>query len=78
MIRVQVKILGALAKPMGKADFELELEEQACLEDLLLKAGYQQSHLRFLIPAVNGEQAKLGHPMKDGDQVLLVLPTSGG
>lgn len=78
MVHVNVKILGALNKPLGKDEFSLELPEGCCLEDVMLKAGYHQNHLRFILPAVNGVQQPLGVAIKEGDQVLLALPTSGG
>jgi len=77
VIRVRVKILGALAKPLGK-EFELALEERSCLEDLLLAAGYQRDHVRLFHLAVNGVPEKLGRTLADGDQVEVVMLTSGG
>jgi len=66
MFNVRVKILGSLNKPMGKDKFQMELQNDACLQDLLLKAGYHQSHLRFFHCAVNGSVEKLGCALKDG------------
>lgn len=77
-MRVHVKILGAIAKPLGKDDFDFEVDEESCLEDLLLKLGYQRSHLRFFLPAINGAQAGLGHRLATDDEVTVFLPTSGG
>jgi molybdopterin converting factor small subunit len=75
---VHVKVLGALNKPFGQDDFDFQVAEGASLEDLLLKLGYHPSHLRFMLLAVNGQQETLGCRLRDGDQVLLTLPTSGG
>ena len=77
-MKVTVKIQGALLKPLGKDDFEHEIGDHACLEDLLLDLGYQPSHLRLIIAAVNGSQQKLGYTLKHSDEVTLVLPASGG
>jgi len=75
---VHVKVLGALTKPFGKDDFDHEVAERACLEDLLVNLGYHQNHLRFIVASVNGSQQKLGYALQDADEVTLVLPTSGG
>ncbi|HEY3448264.1 MAG TPA: MoaD/ThiS family protein [Myxococcales bacterium] len=77
-MRVHVKVLGALSKPFGKDDFEHEITERSCLEDLLKALGYHPSHLRFIVASVNGSQQKLGYALQDKDEVALVLPTSGG
>ncbi len=78
MIRVRVKILGALDKPKGKDDFEVELPEKSRVEDLLLEVGYPRRHLRFIVSTVNGERQKHGYVLGDADEVTLVMPTSGG
>jgi molybdopterin converting factor small subunit len=41
------------------------------IHDLLLYA-------RFLPVAVNGDQVKRSHRLKDGDMVLFIMPVSGG
>ncbi len=78
MIRVRVKIVGALAKPLGKDEYELELQDDSRLESLLLEAGYHAGHLRFIIPVVNGAHERLSYVLQNGDNVQLFLPTSGG
>lgn len=77
-MQVHVKVLGALAKPFGRDDLDFNLPDRACLEDLLLRLGYQASHVRFIVASVNGTKQKLGHLLRDKDEVTLVLPTSGG
>jgi len=78
MIKVHVVILGALTRPSGKDDFEHEVSDGANLEGLLLALGYQQTHLRFIVASVNGIRRSLGYQVCDRDEVVLVLPTSGG
>lgn len=77
-MKVHVKVLGALTKPLGKDDFVHEIAGRPCLADLLLALGYEQGHHRLIIASVNGSQRKLSQALADGDQVTLVLPTSGG
>ncbi|MGC4121103.1 MAG: MoaD/ThiS family protein [Myxococcales bacterium] len=77
-MKVHVKILGALTKPFGKDDFEHELAGRTNLQDLLTSLGYQPSHWRLIVASVNGQQQRLGQMLQDGDEVSLMLPTSGG
>jgi molybdopterin converting factor small subunit len=78
MITVRVKVLGALAKPLGRQDFALELDDGSSLEDLLLEAGYRREHLRSIACAVDGVQARLGHRLSGGEEVSLMLLAGGG
>jgi molybdopterin converting factor small subunit len=77
-MNVHIKVLGALMKPFGKDELDFEIAERTTLEELLLKLGYQQGHLRFIVASVGGAQQRLGYLLKDGDELTLVLPTSGG
>ncbi len=77
MIRVEVRVLGALAKPRGER-FSLELPDGSSLEDLLLKAGYRPEHLKHIAGAVNGVQRRPNHPLAQGDEVDLLMPAGGG
>lgn len=77
MITVDVRVLGALAKPMGD-HFALELPDGSSLEDLLLKAGYRAEHLKLIAGAVNGVQRRLGYRLADGDEIALLVPAGGG
>jgi molybdopterin converting factor small subunit len=78
MSQIRVQVLGALTKPFGQDDFVYEVDEDLSLEDLLLRLGYERSHLRFIVAAVNGSREKLSYRLRDADVVTLVLPTSGG
>jgi molybdopterin converting factor small subunit len=78
MIHVRVRVLGALQRPGGKDDFEVELQPASRIEDLLLHVGYARAHLRFILSAVNGVQHEHAFELSDRDQVTLVMPTSGG
>jgi len=78
MIKVHVVILGALTRPSGKDDFEHEVSDGTNLEGLLLALGYQPCHLRFIVASVSGVRQPLGYRVCDRDEVVLVLPTSGG
>ena len=78
MPKIRVQVLGALTKPFGQDDFAYEVEDGLCLEDLLLRLGYEPAHLRFIVAAVNGTQEKLSYRVRDADSLTLFLPTSGG
>ena len=77
-VRVRVKVLGALARPQGKDDLEVEVAAGASLEELLLTLGYARPQLRYIVTAVNGAQERLTCRLAAGDEVVLFLPASGG
>jgi sulfur carrier protein ThiS len=78
MIQVHVRILGALARPNGRGDFQLELAASSRIADLLERVGYRPQHQRFIVVAVNGRQQKHSGQLSDRDEVTLLMPTSGG
>ena len=73
-----VEIVGVLRKPEGKSNLTRELPEESTIHDLLVKLGYREGHLRFIIPVVNGEHRSLEFKLSDGDDVVLTLPVGGG
>ncbi len=81
-MRVNVLVFGMLKDVLGKATDAVELPAGATLQDLL--AGYQRQYPRFqqFLPAiavsVNQEYAARSAPLKDGDEVALLPPVSGG
>ena len=56
----------------------VDLPDGARVEDLLRRLHGFPLYARFLPVAVNGDQVKRSHRLKDGDMVLFVMPISGG
>lgn len=77
-MKVKVRILGAVAKPMGKDAFEVVVSEGATVEQVMLASGYRREHLKWFLVAKNGVDCKLVTAVGDGDEVSVVFPTSGG
>ena len=77
-MKVHVRILGALVRPSGKDDLEVELPPHCRISDLLDRVGYRPQHQRFIVVAVNGTRRAHSGELADRDEVVLVMPTSGG
>jgi molybdopterin converting factor small subunit len=56
---------------------ELNMDEGAVLEDIIKRLALEVDPGRLLL-GINGEIARLGDPLHDGDHVHLMLPISGG
>ena len=78
MGKVQVKIVGVLAKPFGQGFFNVDLKDGATVHDLLIHLGYKEQHVPFIMSAVNGHLKKHDHGLRDNDRVVLSLPVGGG
>ncbi len=78
---IRVLFFGMLATKTGTREAELELKKQgATVSDVLDEVrrrfdGFPDGPLLF---AVNEEQADLSSPVKDGDEVAIMPPFSGG
>ena len=79
-MRVRVLYFGVLKDVAGYRQVEMELEEGASVADLLAlhrRAG-TASVWDSIAVAVNQEYARVGDVLKDGDEVALLPPVSGG
>ena len=81
-MRVRVLYFGVLKDVAGQGRAEMELEEGASVADLLIQhrglgmaAG---SVWDSIAVAVNQEYARISDVLKDGDEVALLPPVSGG
>ncbi len=75
---VRVKVMGALMRPRGKDELEVELPEHSNVEALMLALGYPRPQLKYIVTAVNGSQERLARTLAHGDEIVLFLPASGG
>lgn len=85
MVKVKVKYFSLLRDYTGKVEEEVELEDKPRLKDLLDKIAEKYPDLKLLsddsVPAialVNGKYVDENHELKDGDEVALMPPASGG
>ena len=81
-MRVRVLYFGVLKDVAGQGRAEMELEEGASVADLLIQhrgLGMAAGSIWDSIAvAVNQEYARVGDVLKDGDEVALLPPVSGG
>jgi molybdopterin synthase catalytic subunit len=82
-MRVSVKLFAILKERAGAASLELELPEQATVEDAL-KALAQRTELADVLAhvpvrmAVNRDYAEPASELHPGDELALITPVSGG
>lgn len=74
-MRVRILVFGIL-KDLVPESSTVELPEGACVGDLLGR--YEQEAFRSAAVAVNQEYAASDHVLRDGDEVALLPPVSGG
>ena len=77
-IEVKVSITGVLKRPNNKNDFNIELPDNSTLRSLLYKLDYNEDHISYIIPIINGRKGDLRVVLKNGDEVILTLPVGGG
>jgi molybdopterin converting factor subunit 1 len=83
-MQVQVLYFGVLREQMGRPDQSTEVADGASVADLLslLQAQSSNAHMgglwQRLAVAVNREYAAASHILRDGDEVALLPPVSGG
>src|SRR5438045_2178456 len=81
---MQVHILpfGVLKDWLGTSGSTIELHDGATVADLLVRLAHNQSGpaavLRGIAVSVNAEYALAAHVLRDGDEVGLLPPVSGG
>ncbi len=82
MARIRVLLFAALAEAAGERRTEIELAEgepvgrlPALLSERYPKLGPLCANIAF---AVNAEYADAEQPLRDGDEVALIPPVSGG
>ncbi|HUN85456.1 MAG TPA: molybdenum cofactor biosynthesis protein MoaE [Terracidiphilus sp.] len=80
MIQVRVLAFGVLKDSLGAGPLRVELPEGAAVADLLagLRESYPTAMLRGIAVSVNAVYATATHVLRDGDEVGLLPPVSGG
>jgi len=81
-IRVRVKLFAILRDRAGTGELTLELSDGATVsearEQLLRELPALRTFVERVAFAVNQEYAPVNAPLKDGDEVALIPPVSGG
>ncbi len=84
-MRVRVRFFSILKDIVGSESLELELPDGSRLRDLLSKIYELYPNVEKIggedvgvIALVNGNYGKLDDTLRDGDEVALIPPASGG
>jgi MoaE-MoaD fusion protein len=80
-MRVSVRLFAGLRERAGSNRVEIELPEGACVADVLAAMAATpvgELRPRECVVAVNREYAESHEPVREGDEVALVPPVSGG
>ena len=81
-MQVRVRLFATLKDLTGKAEVELELPPTGRVADLLAEFFEQyprtKDYKRALLVAVNRDYAEQETPLKEGDEIALFPPVSGG
>lgn len=81
-LTVNVRFSAALAQTAGTPRLQMSLPEGATVGDLLDQLAAAQPHLAGRIPhlvvAVGGSHTGRDEPLRDGQEVVLVMPAAGG
>ena len=83
-MQVQVLYFGVLREQMGRPEQQADLPDGASVADLLRVLHAQSSNANMgpiwqrLAVAVNREYAAASYMLRDGDEVALLPPVSGG
>ena len=81
-MRVRILVFGVLKDLIPESNATLELPDWACVRDLL--DHYRKSFAecdelwRSVAVAINWEYVSVDHALKDGDEIALLPPVSGG
>lgn len=81
-MQAHVRLFAALAEALGRREMTVDLPDGATVADLSRKLGDEFPHIAQyranLAYAVNAVYVSLNHTLKDGDEVALIPPVSGG
>ncbi len=81
-MKITVHLFGILKELMGRAHDTINLPEGACVREVLLSYARQVPRLEAMLPSlavsVNQEYSEVDRALRDGDEVGLLPPVSGG
>jgi molybdopterin converting factor subunit 1 len=79
---VNVRLFAALRETIGQPQIAVTLRDNATVDDLLAQIADAHPLVRPLLPstiaAVDEEYVTADHRLRDGDDVALIPPVSGG
>ena len=81
-MKATVRLFAILREKAGTSEMMVDLPEHSTVADLLAAIESRYPGLSASVPhtmiAVNTEYVEETHPLRDGDEVALIPPVSGG
>ena len=81
-MKINIKFFASYKEALGREQIEVELEEDSTANDLLamLRHDYPKlgNLMETLVVSINLEYASFDTVLKEGDEVALLPPVSGG
>jgi len=89
-MKVKVKLFGSLSVIIGKREIDIELDREGtvgevaekmiklCNDGKVARRIFPESGKPGVIFILNGERCSVGHRVKDGDEISIMSPISGG
>lgn len=78
MIKLKIKIVGALLKTQKKDEFEWETTENINVLSLLKEIKYKEAHIPHIMVSVNNEVKTHDYILKNSDTVMFFTVVGGG
>jgi MoaE-MoaD fusion protein len=81
-MKVRLRMFAILRERSGVSEAQIDLPDGATVAAAMEEVGRRFAAIAELLPrtaaAVNLSYAKLGTPLRDGDELALIPPVSGG
>ncbi|MBN1269342.1 MAG: MoaD/ThiS family protein [Kiritimatiellae bacterium] len=77
-MKVRLSFVGYLKIDGVASGGTVSVAANTTIADLLTRHNVRPEHQRYITAAVNGEEKKLSHVLKDGDDLALFMPIGGG
>ena len=77
-MKITLRFVGYLKFEGIESGDRIDAADGSTVKELLDRHGMATQHQRYVVPIVNGEERKLAHVLKDGDELSLFLPVGGG
>ncbi len=82
VMKIELLFFGVLKDVLSRSRETVELQDGATVRELLARYARELPQFEKLLPSlaisVNREYAEIGRPLRDGDEVALLPPVSGG
>ncbi len=78
MIKVSIRVRGALKKPFGKTEFEYACKSEITLKELLKELEYKDEYLQAIMVSVNNDLKDQKYRVQDNDEIMLFVNVGGG